>query len=217
MVGVVTTPPAAAAAATAAAAAELDVWIVSPGLMTLAAPGPPPERTTGGPPSEVVICSCGGLAMKRLVFGAVSEAANGCGMTLATGRLAVPLFGMYGGSDIVLAPPAVATGSVVTVVTGPVTGDAFWMLTVEPTTPPAPPTLWTLDEIGTLINLVAPTVDVGAAVAAVRILAGVALSGTGFPAPPVTATGFSVTLTCWPNGTDGMTVILLDGLRPMRT
>ena len=138
MVGVVTTPPAAAAAATAAAAAELDVWIVSPGLMTLAAPGPPPERTTGGPPSEVVICSCGGLAMKRLVFGAVSEAANGCGMTLATGRLAVPLFGMYGGSDIVLVPAAVAaTGSVVTVVAGPAT-DAFCMLTVDPTTPPAP-------------------------------------------------------------------------------
>ena len=62
----------------------------------------------------------------------------------------------------------------------------------------------------------APTVlavDVtdGAAAVAVRILAGVALSGTAFPAPPAppATTGFRVTLTCWPNGTDGMTVILL--------
>lgn len=134
-VGVATIPPAAAAAATAAAAAELAVCIVSPGLMTFA-----PPRTTGGPPSEVVNCSCGGLAMKRLVFGADSDAASGCGMTLATGRLAVPLFGMYGGSDIVLAPPA--TGIVVTVVTGPAAAaatDAFWMLTVDPTSPPVPP------------------------------------------------------------------------------
>ena len=135
-VGVATTPP-AAAAATAAAAAELAVWIVSPGRMTLAAPAPPPERTTGGPPSEVVICSCGGLAMKRLVLGAAdSDAASGCGITLATGRLVVPLLGMYGGSEMVFAPaPVAATGRVVTVVAGPAM-DAFWMLTVDPTTPP---------------------------------------------------------------------------------
>ena len=60
----------------------------------------------------------------------------------------------------------------------------------------------------------APTVlavDVAdeAAAAAVRILAGVALRGTAFPTPPAMATGFRVTLTCWPKGTDGMTVILL--------
>ena len=132
-VGVVTTP--AAAAATAAAAAELVVWIVSPGLMTLAAPVAAPESITGGPPSDEVICSCGGLAMKRLVLGAASDAASGCGITLATGRLPVPpLLGMYGGSDIVLVPTAAAgTGSVVTVATGP--AGAFWMLTADPPPP----------------------------------------------------------------------------------
>ena len=67
----------------------------------------------------------------------------------------------------------------------------------------------------------APTVLVDVADGAVRILAGVALSGRAPPALPVlpaaTATGFRVTLTCCPNGTEGMTVILLAWLRPMRT
>ncbi len=133
--------------------------------------------------------------MNKLAVVAASVV-SGCGITLATGRLPVGFFGMYGGSDMVLVP----TGTVVAVAEEP-----FWMLTVDPVL-----------DMGTLISLVVvPLGEETPAALWVRILAGVALRGTGL-LPAAVAMGFRVTFTCCPNCPDGMTV-MRDWLMPMRT
>jgi hypothetical protein len=168
--------------------------MVSPGLSTFAATVVPAlDSTTGGPPpSDEVMCNCG-RAMNRLVV-LLESVVSGCGITRATGRLPVTLFGMYGGREMVFVPIGMA-GTEET---------ALWMLTVDPA-------VWL--EMGTLMSLVAPPMP-AIALEVVRMRAGVALSGMGL-AEEAMGTGFSVTFTCWPKGTDGITVIL-DWLRPMR-